>query len=301
MKVSLFYKNVTLLDYAYIDDHVGIIGNSLRVDVELVGTTKDEVIFDFSYAKKTIKSIIDDEVDHRLVVPSNLIINEDENIYIKFNYGVSNLKVEYWAPRQAVCSLPTNNCTSESITAYIEKIVMEKMPDNVDTVKITLVKETDRKGIFFNYTHGLKDHYGNCQRLLHGHRSKVNVFLNNERKKELEKFLAYDLFNGNIHFVMWENIVNKDEIIKIVQNEKTGNIINGKYDEIEVVEINYKSNQGVFRVKLPGRSVYIMPNETTVENLAVNFSKIVTDILESKARVTVYAYEGIGKGAISTI
>ena len=70
MNITLFYKHVTVLDYAYLDDHKGVVGDSLIVNVEFIGHTDEEgVVYDFSLAKNKVKEIIDRDCDHRLVVP----------------------------------------------------------------------------------------------------------------------------------------------------------------------------------------------------------------------------------------
>ena len=59
MKISLFYKNITILDYAYLSDQFGVVGHSLKVHAQITGSTNDEyVIYDFSLAKKKLKPLL---------------------------------------------------------------------------------------------------------------------------------------------------------------------------------------------------------------------------------------------------
>ena len=57
----------------------------------------------------------------------------------------------------------------------------------------------------------------------------------------------------------------------------------------------YTAQQGDFAISLPSDKVFIMPIESTVENIA----QILADTIskENKIDVTVKAYEGTDKGA----
>ncbi|MBL7664552.1 MAG: 6-carboxytetrahydropterin synthase [Bacteriovoracaceae bacterium] len=300
MKVALFYDHVTVLDYAYLDDHQGLVGNSLMVDVEFIGETDDEgVVFDFSYAKKKVKEIIDRECDHRLVIPKNLAKYEAGLVQFEYKYGYQDLSLKYIAPAEAVCEIPSAYVSEANLQAHLEELVMKEMPNNVSAIKLKLREEKLSTGDqFFNYTHGLKEHYGNCQRLMHGHRSTLEVYTNNERRHDIEKELIQNQFSGNIHFCFWENVENKNEIQKLT-GEK--NPI-GRFKNLPPVYIKYSGNQGLFQGWLPGNSIYFMATETTVENLSIHFCQLVKSVQNDPlCTVKVRAFEGVGKGSQTTI
>ncbi len=300
MKITLFYENVTVLDYAYLDDHLGVVGDALSVNVEFIGRTDEEgVVFDFSHAKKKVKEIIDRDCDHRLVIPKGIANYNNEMVSFQFSYGHDDKKIDYIAPKQAVCEIPSAHFSYETLLTHLESVVLKEMPKTVTAVKLSFKKEElTENDSFFNYTHGLKSHYGNCQRLLHGHRSTLKILRNNQRDFELEKHFTQNLFSGNIHFCFWENVVNKDEICDITKQKNP----TGRFEQIPSVQIKYNGNQGEFQASLPGDSVYFTQSETTVENLSIHFCELAKSQTKNKYDIiTVYAYEGIAKGSKTTL
>ncbi|MCB9094413.1 MAG: 6-carboxytetrahydropterin synthase [Halobacteriovoraceae bacterium] len=299
MKISLFYDHVTVLDYAYLDDHQGPIGGSKVVDVEFIGETDEEgVVYDFSYAKKKVKEIIDRECDHRLVLPSGIAKKIDGKIHFKYSFGLKDEEIEYWGPEEALCEIPSHHVSDETLITHLENLVMKEMPKTVKAIVLKFRSEKlTEEDSFFCYTHGLKEHYGNCQRLLHGHRSTLKIWVNKQRDYNLENHFTQDLFASSIHFCMWENVVNKKEILELEGKQPVGRL-----EKTPFVEIKYTAGQGEFRARLPARIVYITPQETTVENLSIHFCQLIKEqMVDERDTVTVSAYEGIAKGATTTL
>ncbi len=300
MKITLFYDHVTVLDYAYFSDQLGPVGHSQIVDVEFIGETDHEgVLYDFSMAKKKVKEIIDRDCDHRFVVPQSSVQRNDGRVYFKANFGYDDEFMEYWCPEEGVCEIDAAHVSNETLITYLEKQVMKEMPNTVKAIKLRLREENlEKESSFFHYTHGLKDHYGNCQRLLHGHRNTVNVFRNSVRDYETEEIIATQHFSSCIHFALWENVVNKEEIKK---NEDQEFPI-GRLSNTPIVHVKYESSQGVFEGKFPGKICYITPQESTVENLSIHFAKLVkSEYADKHEQITVNAFEGIGKGSTTSL
>lgn len=303
MKLSLFYQQITVLDYAYLDHHRGLVGDSALVDMELIGSTDAEgILYDFSRFKQQVKQIIDQECDHRLLVPRGTALAQVElgGLELHFNYGSQQGNLLYYrAPTSAFCQLPTTVVTRSKIADYLESLVMPYLPANILAVNFVLHAPDGASSgeQYFHYTHGLKHHYGNCQRLFHGHRNTIQVLKNGEIDRPLEAHLARHLFAGNIHFVHWENVTNQMEIIGELAVEQPV----GRYECLGPVQIAYQGCQGEFEARLPGREVYFLPVESTVENLAQHFLSILRPLVAPADHLLVRAYEGLGKGAIAAL
>ncbi len=289
----MFVADVTVLDCAVLDPIRGLVGQSWHVDAELIGRLDGEsVVFDFSYAKKAVKKAIDEVSDHRLVLPravaaqASLEIAEDPGTRVSFSYEFGGgERLDYTCPRQALCVLDQPVVTAQALQAYLERAVMKVMPANVSGVRLALREEVFADGQpRYHYTHGLKQHYGNCQRLFHGHRNKLDLIVGGVKDGELENRVAQEW--ADAHFTYPENVLERD--LKI----------GARQDHLPRLRIRYRGNQGPFEAVLPGRCVYVMPYETTVENISRHLAAKARDLLgRRRASVRARAYEGIGKGA----
>lgn len=309
--ITLFYQHLTVLDFAYLDKDRGVVGDSLVVDISLTGLVDDEgVIFDFSNAKQLIKKIIDEQVDHRLVIPKGMLQSTatKKDFGFHYNYGLEYQKksLTYFAPRQAFCEITQNQVTLETLKEFLENIILKEMPQNITKVSIALKPESNKSDqYFFNYTHGLKNHYGNCQRLLHGHRNTIEIWCNKARQLHWEKKLVEEVFSKNIHFCWWENVVNKSELLAL----NYGKVPHGKISKQDVnlldqvgVEIFYTGNQGDYFANLPLDEVFFVPLESTVENLSVSIGMWIKEYFaKPNDQIKVIAFEGIGKGALAEL
>jgi 6-pyruvoyl-tetrahydropterin synthase len=287
MQTQLFYNDVTNLDFAYFDSERGAVGESLRVSVLFTGALDHEgILFDFSKAKNLVKEIIDRDCDHRYVVPRSLVESSKGELRMSVSIKGYSEKLEYSAPESAYCLIESDCYSVESLKTHLEGILIKEMPENVSNVQLELVQEVGPlEDLFFHYTHGLKDHYGNCQRLIHGHRSTLKIFDGKSRRGDIEKDLIDNVFNGSTHFCFWENVANKDDI----QNNKAHS-----------VEIQYQSSQGSFYASWPVEMVSIVSEESTVENLGRHIYDVVAERYQLKNKLSVFAYEGIGKGSLNS-
>ncbi len=274
----LFVDNLTVIDCSILDPKRGLIGASWSVNLELGGNLDHQsMVFDFAKVKKAVKQWIDQEVDHKLLVPSNYkgtqVTHLDASCEISFETK-DKLTIEHSSPTSALCLIDAKRISRKRVRHFIAKRLAEVLPSNVTDIKVTLHNETSI-GRYYTYSHGLKKHDGNCQRIAHGHRSKIEIWKNKVRSRKLEKQLAE----------MWCDIyLGTSEDVTEFDASK--------------VSFNYKTEQGEFSLRLPEERVYLMESDTTVECIAEH----VLSVLERdmpKASFKVRAYEGISKGAIA--
>ncbi|MCK0105275.1 6-carboxytetrahydropterin synthase [Marinobacter sp. S0848L] len=278
----LFVDNLTVIDFAYLDPARGLVGESWIADVVLGGELDDQgMVFDFSNVKRTIKRVIDERVDHRLVIPrgyEGLHWHEDQPHTFRWDL-TDGSHIIHTSPDEAVVWLSSERVERLAVAALLEKELKAVLPGNVTTVEINL-REDVIEGAYYHYVHGLKKHLGNCQRIAHGHRSPIRIDRNGQRDTELEKRWAK----------LWEDIYVGTE--EDVTRRFVGD------DGQHYISFEYEANQGEFALTLPESRVYMLETDTTVELIAAHMADVLkAEFADDEIRVK--AYEGVGKGAIS--
>lgn len=278
----LFVDNLTVIDFAYLDPSRGLVGESWIVDVVLGGELDDQgMVFDFSNVKRTIKRVIDERVDHRLVVPRGYAgLSLDEDAPDTFTWNLSDgTHIVHQSPDEAVVWLSAERVVPSAVSALLVYELRAVLPPNVTDIDINL-REDVIEGAYYHYVHGLKKHLGNCQRIAHGHRSPIRIDRNGHRDYDLENRWAK----------LWRDIyvgTEEDVTRRWVAEDGTA-----------YVTFEYEANQGEFALTLPEPRVYMMDTDTTVELIAGH----IADRLKAEFpgdSIRVKAYEGVGKGAIA--
>lgn len=278
----LFVDNLTVIDFAYLDPNRGLVGESWIADVVLGGELDEQgMVFDFSNVKRTIKRVIDELVDHRLVVPrgyEGVAWTEEESDTFTWTL-TDGSRIVHRGPDEAVVWLSAERVVPSAVAALLERELLAVLPGNVTDVQIHLREEVI-EGCYYHYVHGLKKHLGNCQRIAHGHRSPIRIDRNGHRDYDLEKRWA----------TLWCDIyVGSEEDVSGRWVDESG---------VAYVTFEYEANQGEFALTLPEQRVYMMTTDTTVELIAAHMAdELKAEFPEDTIRVK--AYEGVGKGAIA--
>ncbi len=276
---SLFVKQLTTLDFSYLCSERGLVGETWLVDVSLSGELNEQgMVFDFGHVKKQIKASLDRLADHRLLVPvasdAISIVTSDDQLQIRLtsSWGI----IECACPIQAVLLVDHQEISRDSLKPILEGYIMQELPKNVSGVHLHLYHESI-DGAFYHYSHGLKKHLGNCQRIAHGHRSRVEIYCCDERDYELEQY--------------WANIWRDIYIATREDLKRTFRIKNKNYHQF-----SYISDQGYFELTLPSDHCYLIETDSTIELLAQHLAQEVA-LAKPEQPVTVVAYEGFNKGS----
>lgn len=280
---TLFVNRLTVIDCSYLSPSRGLVGESWQVDVELEGDLDFQgMVLDFGEVKRSIKRLIDEQFDHKLLVPADYpelqLADYPEGVHLSFATE-NGLSIEHRSPRDAVRLVPCERIANDRLAQIIADYLSPQTPENVNAVRICLWPE-NIDGAFYHYSHGLKRHDGNCQRIAHGHRSRIQILRNGQRDPGLEQQWAE----------CWKYIYigTRDDVI--------GSSVR---DGIEYYEFGYRSAQGHFGLTLPKAACYLIDTDSTVENLADHLAGQLKHQYPAD-RFVVRAYEGIDKGAIAT-
>ncbi|WP_068977159.1 6-carboxytetrahydropterin synthase [Aeromonas sp. EERV15] len=289
--MKLFVRDLTVIDSSYLCERRGMVGESWLVDIEMSGELNEmSMLLDFGRVKKLIKSIIDEEVDHKLLVPTECplihieTLDDDESTVDLLRPERS---IHLRCPTQGFAFIEAPQVDKESVTRYLLAVLAKRLPDNIKDLSLTLRQEAIT-GAFYHYSHGLKKHDGNCQRIAHGHRSPIEIHVDGERDDELELNWAE----------RWSDIYLGTEEDKVALTELAlsprANTQLGDHH----LGFKYVAPQGLFQLAIPAAEVEMIDTDTTVELLACYIAHEVKQMVGDKF-VKIVAYEGVGKGAIA--
>ncbi|RDE19380.1 6-pyruvoyl tetrahydropterin reductase [Motiliproteus coralliicola] len=277
----LFVNNLTVMDFSFLDVERGLVGESWIVDVELIGDLDDQgMVFDFGDVKKQIKRFFDAQADHRLLVPVRSpgcrIQEDNDRLSVEFPLN-SGAIVSHQSPPDTVLLVDSQAIVPDQIAQQLQRQLKTLLPGNVSNLFIGLRPEKI-DGPYYHYTHGLQQHLGQCQRIAHGHRSRIEIYIDDERSQQLEQHWASRLADSYI--------ATKSHVVEELD-------CNG----IPHTRLAYTAQQGEFAVSVPSSQVLLIPYVSTVENIARYLAETIAQ--QQSGQVTVRAFEGVEKGAVA--
>lgn len=278
---KLFVNRLTVIDFCYLHPERGLLGESWLLDLEMEGTLDAQgMVLDFGLIKKQVKTLIDEEFDHKLLVPSyhpHCDLDEaDGYTLVRFGYG-GGRHFFHRSPANAVTSIPATDITIATLSRAIHDRLQPTLPDNVRELTVRLYTESI-PGAFYHYSHGLKHHEGNCRRIAHGHRSRIEIFRDGARDESLEWAWAE----------RWHDVYIANRADLLEEREFRG---------LGYCRFGYRTAEGDFELELPKASCSLIDSDSTVENLAQHIAGQLHRE-QPESRFVVLAYEGVDKGAI---
>ncbi|MFN1532768.1 6-carboxytetrahydropterin synthase [Vibrio jasicida] len=290
--MNLFVKDLTVIDASYLCATRGMVGESWILDVVMHGDLNEmSMVLDFSKVKKQIKQLVDEHVDHRLLVP--LKNSAVHSARVKAGYSQVDLirgekSIHLNCPDEAFCFIEAEAISIESVTEHIHKVLIGHLPSNVASIDVTLRHE-QINGAYYHYTHGLKKHDGNCQRIAHGHRSPIEILTDGERDTAREHAFAQ----------RWQDIylASIEDLVEIghLELSEHASLINCDTH----FGFRYTTSQGDFQLAIAHSETEVLDTDTTVELLAVFIANDIAPSLAKGQSLQVIAYEGVGKGAMA--
>jgi 6-pyruvoyl-tetrahydropterin synthase len=234
------------------------------------------MVLDFGEVKKRLKKAVDAVADHRLLVPKASpqldFVRSGANCGLSFK--AANGPIEHQSPLKAVCLVDADVVTSQTLVAHLQDAVRKAVPANVTGIRLVLRNEFIDSS-YYHYTHGLKKHEGQCQRIAHGHRSRLEIRVNGRRDERLERRWIE----------RWRDIY-LGTAADIVAHGK------GR------IRFEYTAGEGDFALELPVERVDLLQTDSTVERIAEHLAERVAGDRPGQ-KIEVRAYEGVMKGAVA--
>ena len=276
----LFVDNLTNVDFSYLDASRGLLGETWLANIRLHGDLDDQsMVCDFGVVKKIVRDWLDTELDHRLAVPTRApnieITSNGDQLDIRWTLD-NGEHIHTTSPRQAIALVEAETLTAESIARWCEQQLKSAFRDDIEKLELSFSTE-QIEGAFYHYSHGLKKHGGNCQRIAHGHRSRIDIWADGEKSANLEAHWAEcwrDIYIGSREDISAEPTINGADYF----------------------DFAYTSEQGAFTLQLPKRCCYIIDTDTTVECLAEHIAAT-TAADNPSVELRIRAFEGINRGA----
>lgn len=297
---TIFLHDVTKLDCALFDPSKGVYGQTYKVDVTVTGPLgPNGFVFDFSNLKKLVRVTLKASLDHTLIIPINSQsvqfkgMDRGECWRMKSRALGKTGHEHEWEYRSPSGSVFPSRCVAlnrQALEQECARSLRHRLPQEILNVAVSLrEEELEPTEAAFRYTHGIAGHEGLCQRLFHGHRSRIQIFVGDERRPDLEHYVARDVLGSHVH-------------IATPSQFKTGMIEPGTRGKSkDPVTLAYEGSRGSYEATLPGDRVFCVTGETSIECITQEIAGLVKREEPSGDRVKVICFEGADKGAIAEL
>lgn len=280
--MHLFVDNLTNVDFSYLDHHRGLIGETWLASIVLDGALDQQgMVCDFGIVKKTVREWLDNTIDHCLLVankhPAASIQEGETESQVSWQLS-HNREILCRSPIGAITYIDTTEITPKNVSLWCVEQLRALLPESLQAIELVFKPEPIDHH-FYHYSHGLKKHDGNCQRIAHGHRSTIEIYQDNKRNHALEKAWCEQ----------WQDIYIATDSDLVETFEQNGECYQ---------RFAYTAEQGEFSLSLPATSCYHISTDSTVEWIAQHIAATLKQQFPESS-FTVKAFEGIGKGAIA--
>lgn len=288
--MHLFVEKLTSIDSSYLCPQHGIVGESWLLDVALGGDLNaQQMLFDFADVKRTIKRYVDATFDHKLLLPADYpgitrLAAAAGALCLRFDTARGQAYLA--APQQAVSWLPGASIDADSLAQAISEGLRPLLPANVQQIQISLRHE-DPAPPHFHYSHGLRMHEGNCQRIAHGHRSRLRISRDG----------SYDEVLSRHWCQRWQYIYLGHDVDRC-QWQDTPFVAHAM--DSGLLCFAYSAGQGAFAIALPEDWCELVTVDTTIEQIAGYIARSVA-AAHPQQQIEVRVYEGVEKGAIAIV
>ncbi len=276
--MRLFVDNLTNIDFSYLCPIRGLVGETWLAHIALDGILDEQgMVCDFGVVKKTLREWLDTHLDHCLLVPTSTSSvrsgrdGQAAHVTLTLEDG-GTVAVE--APAQAIQLLAIPAITPDNVAKWCIDQLKDVFGNTVARLHMSFTPETI-DGPYYHYSHGLKKHRGQCQRIAHGHRSRLFIWRNDQLCLASMQHWArrwQDIYIGTREDLMFE--------------------------KNETMSFRYSAREGDFSLRLPKNRCYLIEQDSTVEHLAQHLADTVGRQFPGEL-IRVQAFEGIGKGAIA--
>ena len=297
---TIFLNDITKIDSALFDPGRGVIGQTWRIDVSLTGPLNSNgFVLDFSEFKKMVRKVLKSSLDHALIIPINSQsvvfkgAGRGECWVMRSRNGKGGVEQEwtYVSPPGAVFPSRSIALNRQVLEQEVVRSLRHRLPPDILHISATLREDdTNPTEAVFRYTHGIADHSGMCQRLFHGHKSRILCYVGEERRPDYEHYLVRDILGSQVH-------------IATPSQQKSGPLIPTGYrgKTKEAVTLAYEGSQGYFEATMPADRIFMVEHETSIECITRELAKVVKREENTPEKVKIICFEGVDKGSMAEI